>query len=360
VSARSHLLLTADAIGGVWQYSLELAAALRPLGYRATLAVLGPPLSPEQAARAATIADLHVVETGLELEWLAGEPSAIVTAERRLAELARDVGADMVQLHSPALVSEGRYPCPVIAMLHSCVASWWAAVREGPMPEDFLWRTALIRQGLNRATVSIAPSAAFAAAAGRIYGVTPLAVHNGRALPCPAAPREDHVFTAGRLWDEGKNVRLLDEAATHIAAPFMAAGPTRSPQGDAVEFQTLHCPGPLDEAALAAHLSTRPVFASAALYEPFGLSVLEAAAAGCALVLSDIPTFRELWDGAAIFADPRDARAFADAINGLIGDAAARREAGERAQARALRYSPSAMANCMASLYARVQNRVAA
>ena len=54
-----------------------------------------------------------------------------------------------------------------------------------------------------------------------------------------------------------------------------------------------------------------------ALYEPFGLAVLEAAQAGCALVLSDIPTFRELWDGAALFvAAATTPRLCAEAVTG--------------------------------------------
>ena len=49
------------------------------------------------------------------------------------------------------------------------------------------------------------------------------------------------------------------------------------------------------------------IFVSSSVYEPFGLAVLEAAGSGAALVLSDIPTFRELWDEAALFAPPGDA-----------------------------------------------------
>jgi glycosyltransferase involved in cell wall biosynthesis len=56
---------------------------------------------------------------------------------------------------------------------------------------------------------------------------------------------------------------------------------------------------------VAERLAERPVFVSASRYEPFGLAVLEAARAGCALLLSDIPTFRELWAGAAAFVRPR-------------------------------------------------------
>ncbi|MEK7342264.1 MAG: glycosyltransferase family 4 protein [Pseudomonadota bacterium] len=360
MSERRHLLLTADAVGGVWQYSVDLAAALAPYGYEVTLALLGPAASAAQRDKAAAIGSLRLIDTGLDLEWLAESPAAILAAEQRLAELAGDCRADLVQLHSPALVSRGLYRCPIVAVLHSCVASWWAAVRSGPMPADFGWRTALVAQGLARATLAVAPSAAFAEVARRHYGVAPVAVHNGRSLASAPAPMHDFVFTAGRLWDEGKNLRTLDAAAARIAVPFLAAGPTRAPHGEAVAFDTLSLQGTLDEVALARQLGARPIFASAALYEPFGLSVLEAAQAGCALVLSDIPTFRELWEDAATFVDPRDAAGFAEAINALVADPAARIEAGNRAARRAARYTPAAMASRMAGLYARLQKRAAA
>jgi glycosyltransferase involved in cell wall biosynthesis len=360
MSRARHLLLTADAVGGVWQYSLDLAAALAPFGYRVTLATLGPPPAPDQRARAAAVPGLTLIETGLALEWLATDPAELRHAETTLAQLAGDVSADLAQLHSPALAAGASWPCPVVAVLHSCVATWWSAVKQGPMPPDFHWRTDLVRAGLHRATLAIAPTAAFAAAAQRHYGVLPMPVHNGRALAVPPAATQDRVFTAGRLWDEGKNVATLDRAARRLAVPFDAAGPTRAPHGQQIALDALHPLGTLDEAALARHLAPRPVFASAALYEPFGLSVLEAAAAGCALVLSDIPTFRELWSGAATFVPPQDDAAFAAAITAFIEDSAARIEAGDRARARAARYRPAAMAARMDSLYAHAQERAAA
>jgi glycosyltransferase involved in cell wall biosynthesis len=360
MSASPHLLLTADAVGGVWQYALDLAAAFAPFGYRVTLATLGPAPSPDQRARAAAVPGLTLIETGLALEWLADDPAQMRQAEHTLARLAADVAADIVQLHSPALAAGETWPCPVVAVLHSCVATWWSAVREGPMPPDFRWRTDLVRAGLRRAALAVAPSAAFAAAAQRHYGVLPLPVHNGRAFAAPPAAMQDRVFTAGRLWDEGKNVATLDRAARRLAVPFDAAGPDRAPHGQGIALDALHPLGTLDEATLARHLSARPVFASAALYEPFGLSVLEAAASGCALVLSDIPTFRELWGGAATFVPPRDDAAFAAAITALIEDSATRIAAGERARARAARYRPAAIAARLAGLYAHERQRAAA
>jgi glycosyltransferase involved in cell wall biosynthesis len=103
------------------------------------------------------------------------------------------------------------------------------------------------------------------------------------------------------------------------------------------------------------------VFVSPALYEPFGLAVLEAAQAGCALVLSHIPTFRELWDGAALFVAPGDLRALADGLTRLIEDAALRARFADAAEWRAGQYtmekSAEKLVALMRSLLAEPQQR---
>jgi glycosyltransferase involved in cell wall biosynthesis len=98
-------------------------------------------------------------------------------------------------------------------------------------------------------------------------------------------------------------------------------------------------------------LAARPVFVSAALYEPFGLAVLEAAQAGCPLVLSDIPTFRELWEGAALFMPPLDEVAIAGAVEGLLADSGAAARLGEAARSRADDYTAEAMTAGLLDLY---------
>jgi glycosyltransferase involved in cell wall biosynthesis len=62
------------------------------------------------------------------------------------------------------------------------------------------------------------------------------------------------------------------------------------------------------------------IYALPAFYEPFGLSVLEAALSGCALVLGAIPSLRELWAGCAEFVDPTDRGSLAAALRRLIDD----------------------------------------
>ncbi len=350
-----HLLLTVDAVGGVWPYAVDLAAGLRAHGWATTLALLGPAADADQAA-AAEAAGARLVDTGLALDWMSDDAATVCAAGAALAALARAERADLVQLNQPALAA-GFGGIPVVAAIHSCVGTWWDAVHGGPLPADLAWQAALTGEGLREADAVVAPTTAFARAVAVRYGVIARVVANGRApLPAEAAPMRDVALTAGRLWDAGKDVATLDRAAARLAIPFAAAGSLDGPHGATVEPRHLATLGRLDDATLGAHLAARPVFVSAARYEPFGLAVLEAALAGCALVLSDIPTFRELWDGAATFAAPGDDAAFASAIAALIADPVEREAAGDRAHARAsaARFTPAAMAAAMAAIYRTV------
>jgi glycosyltransferase involved in cell wall biosynthesis len=349
-----RVLITADAVGGVWQYSLDLARGLSRLGIDTILAVMGPSPSAEQGAAAEAIAGLELVDTGLPLDRLAEKAWSLRAAGEEIAALARRRGADLIQLNTPALAAGTAFTLPVVAVHHSCVATWWEAVHGTPLPADFAWRSDLVRAGLHAADAVVAPTAAFGASVQRVYGLqeAPRTVHNGRSpLELPRQPPHDFVFTAGRLWDEGKNVDTLDAAAGRIPVPVRAAGPLQGPHGTSVIFDNIDCLGNLGEEELARWLSARPVFVSAALYEPFGLAVLEAAAAGCPLILSDIPTFRELWDEIAIFVAPRDERGFTRAIANLVGDDFERAVMGRASAERALLYTPDVTAAQMAAIY---------
>lgn len=352
--SRRRLLLVGDAVGGVWVYSLELARALKPLGIETVLAVTGPAPSAGQREAAA---EMQLIDSGLPLEWLDTSEDEIARASAELARIAASERADMVQTSSAALLAGASFDCPTVAVQHSCIATWWQAVKGRALPADFQWRQELVARGLRRADAVVAPSRAFAEATRRAYALERpvIAVHNGRTpRQFRELPQGHFVFTAGRLWDEGKNAATLDGAAARIDAPFQAAGATHGPNGTSFQADHLITLGELGEDKVGGVLAARPVYASAALYEPFGLSVLEAAQAGCALVLSDIPTHRELWEGAAVFVGARDERGFGDAVERLLDDRDERCRLGERARIHARRYSPEHMAGGMAEIYTGV------
>jgi glycosyltransferase involved in cell wall biosynthesis len=87
----------------------------------------------------------------------------------------------------------------------------------------------------------------------------------------------------------------------------------------------------------------RELYASAAIYvatsryEPFGLSPLEAALSGCALVINDIPVFHELWGDAALYFQRNDPHALAELMSELKHSPWLREQYGARAYETACR-----------------------
>jgi glycosyltransferase involved in cell wall biosynthesis len=98
-------------------------------------------------------------------------------------------------------------------------------------------------------------------------------------------------------------------------------------------------------------LGRAAIFVAPARYDPFGLAILEAAAAGCALVLGDIPSLRENWDGAAVFVDPEDRSALTSAVNVLIANPRERSRVAAAVQRRAREFTLPRMARAYAALY---------
>lgn len=352
----TRVLITTDAVGGVWTYSVTLGQSLRSCGVEVTLAVLGPSPSADQID---TASGLKIIWTDAALDWQADSSDMVAEAAGVIAELVKSTRCELLQLHSPAYLAFGTFAAPTVAMMHSCVGTWWSAVRGGPMPSSLAWRSVLVKTGLANADAVVAPTHSFAQAVAEFYRVSsPIVVANALAPPAgepdcshlPAATGP-FAFMAGRLWDEGKDVRTLNEAASLIDMAVVAAGATGRDVDGALAFPHLRLPGALSARQMRGMFARQPIFISTAVYEPFGLTVLEAADAGCALVLTDIPTFRELWDGAAVFYPPRDAQKLAQALDDLRRAPLRRLELARGAKLRSAPFSAQAQAQQMLALY---------
>ena len=166
--------------------------------------------------------------------------------------------------------------------------------------------------------------------------------------PLPKSPK---ILAAGRIWDEAKNLTVLDAVAPSLEWPIEIAGDVDHPEGGKVRFHNVRLLGRLTAAQMAQQLGTAAIFVAPARYEPFGLAILEAAAAECALVLGDIPSLRENWRGAAIFVPPDDVAALSSALRHLIGDAGERARLAASARCRAQRFTIRRAADAYRVLY---------
>src|SRR5205823_7959997 len=110
----------------------------------------------------------------------------------------------------------------------------------------------------------------------------------------------------------------------------------------------------LSPSRLTSYLARAAIYAAPSLYEPFGMAVLEAAGAGCALVLSDIPSFRENWSGAAILVPSKNWGSWINSLKRLIDDPSLRVKLGQQAQARAAELTADKMGRRYFSSYLEV------
>ncbi|HEY0552342.1 MAG TPA: glycosyltransferase family 4 protein [Verrucomicrobiae bacterium] len=348
----NRVLMTADTVGGVWTYVLELARVLYKQDVEIALATMGARLTSAQRHEIECIPNLRVFESTYKLEWMHEPWQDVQAAGEWLLDLERRLRPDIVHLNNYA---HGTLPfsAPKLVVAHSDVLSWWRAVKGEEAPVSWNQYRDVVRTGLRSADLIVAPSTCALADVIHHYG--PLrktaVVRNGREISFRRAAKEPFIFSSGRLWDEAKNISTLAGIASELSWPVHVAGDTTEPCGKSVSFRNVRLLGRLNASQMAEQFERAAIYCLPVRYEPFGLSALEAALAGCALVLGDIPSQREIWRDAVVFVEPNDARALHSALQRLIEDPTRRRELADRAQDRATQFTPLQMASSYLGLY---------
>ena len=352
----THVLLTTDVVGGVWDFSLALSRALADSRFaRVTLFALGTPsahqIDQAHQAQAALIAE------PLKLEWMQDAEADVAATRRVVSRLVNQLRPDVVHANQFAAACVDTR-VPVVLTLHSDVLSWrrWT-LGTSDVPSDWAPYVGLVREALRRADTVVAVSRFLAQQVCDLYDFSGRVevIHNGwPAPPSIAAQREPITLLAGRVWDAAKNIGLAAEAAQSgdFGAIYVAGEITHPEGGESLLSKPLQPLGFLDRATLDQWLDRAAIYLSPARYDPFGLLPLQAALHGCALVLSDIPSYRELWDGAATFFSLEDVHDLQTAWRAALADP---KPGAKRARQRACeRYSGERMADTYAGLYARV------
>ncbi|WP_181164487.1 glycosyltransferase family 4 protein [Amaricoccus solimangrovi] len=356
MSARARqprVLMTLDAVGGVWTYALTLARALVARGSDVAFLGFGPRPGPERAREARWLGQLDWSDA--PLDWQATDPDRLAAVGPAIRTALRRYRADLALLAAPSQAVGVNADAPLVSVAHSCLATWFRAVRDTEVPREIAWKAEATRAGLRACAAVVAPTAAHAALLRRCYPGTPepAVIWNGAAprIPCEAAGRDTAPVAVARWWDPGKGGVILDAAAARMRAPARLIGPCEVPGEYPFRPRHTEAIGPLPHEAALAMVARAPFLIAPSLYEPFGLAVAEAASMGVPLLLADIPTFRELWGGAALFYPARDPEALARAADELAGDAAQRLRLGAAARARAERYRPARQAESMLALF---------
>ncbi|MDB5594828.1 MAG: glycosyltransferase [Hyphomicrobiales bacterium] len=340
--------------------SLEAAGTLFTHGIETVLVPVGCGPDEAQALAARRIPGLSFATESLP----ALDVLADTDADRLLDEIAASIGADLVLLHDPALATHGRRLPQIVSCTSSPILEWRSLHGDQEPPPDIACRTARECRGLHAADLIIVPSLSFAEGLKREHGLAqlPTVVHpNAKATSASPKARDlthdAFILTADPICSEGDEIAMLDRAAGRMGGVVISIGSALDICGRAVCFETIHTVGPLSTAETQGLLARAPVFVSATRFTSFGRIVLQAAAQGCALILSDIPAHREFWNGAACFVPCGDEGAFAAAMRRTLEDDSHRRVLSETASRRAGTLSLNRMGNGIHAAFVSLSER---
>jgi len=354
MAAPLRVLITADAVGGVWTHVRTLVEAFGP-AVEATVAVLGPQPPPTLPATWRRRVHHHAGR----LEWMPQPWADVADSGRWLLQLAARVRPDVIHVNGYAHAALP-FDAPVLVGAHSCVCSWWRAVHGSPAPA--MWDTYRqhVHAGLQAAAQVVTPTAAMLHMLQAEHGMPARrsVIHNGASGRRGTGARECRIVSVGRFWDEAKNLSVLDRIAPDLSWPVTVIGPLDLPDHAPRSAPAgVDAVGALPPARVAAWLRRASVYAHPARYEPFGLSVLEAAQAGCALVLADLPSLREVWGPAALYVPADDDEGWRVTLQALT--ACPERVASLAAAARhaARRYTAATMAHAYLRVYRQLAGR---
>src|SRR5215212_2320079 len=201
--------MTADTVGGVWTYAIELTRALggRMDHVDFVLATMGA--LPSASQRAEVPDNVRLVPSEYRLEWMDDPWPDLARAGAWLLDIEAAEAPDVVHLNGYA---HGALPfrAPKLVVGHSCVMTWWSAVRNEDAPPSWNEYREQVARGLRACDLVVAPTAWMLGALDERYAFdTPTRlIYNGRSDEQPTTgerPRTT-VFSAGRLWDEAKNL----------------------------------------------------------------------------------------------------------------------------------------------------------
>ncbi|HZT72712.1 MAG TPA: glycosyltransferase family 4 protein [Terriglobales bacterium] len=357
-----RVLLTTDTWGGIGSFTRELALGLAERGHEVALASFGPAATLAWASGRAIACRV----SPLPLEWMPRAGALAEAARRWVEDLAAEFRPDILHANHFAFAA-APVAAATVMTVHSDVVSWWRAVHGGAPPAS-AWRDAYVAQAqaaLRRCAAAVVPTAAAAADIRASFGtsVAMQVIANGMTPATTApSPKRPVALAAGRIWDAGKQMALLFRR--DLPLPLRLAGPCEAPaEAGCARVRVPALPrleylGALAHEPLQRAMAEAAIFVSPSRYEPFGLAALEAAWAGCALLLNDRPSLREVWGGAAAYFRRDDGDDMVRQLAALAGDDARRERLAAAARQRAERlYSRELMTVRYLRLYAALAQR---
>jgi phosphatidylinositol alpha-mannosyltransferase len=278
------------------------------------------------------------------------------------ATLERIAGFDVVHVHEPLVPGPSRHALRAdgprrVATFHAY------AEREGLVSRAVRRLASGPLARLDAALAVSAPAASFAA---RVYPGPIEVIPNGLEVadfpprPVPLEPRAvPRLLFVGRFSEPRKGLEVLLGASARLQAMGRPVEVLIAGDGDRERFEPAALRGAarflgrLSDAELATAYADADLLCAPSLGgESFGLVLVEAMAAGCPVVASDIAGYAAASAGAALLVPPGDAEGLATALDRALHDPTLQAQLRERGRFRAEQLDWSLVARRVRAVYA--------
>ncbi len=288
----------------------------------------------------------------------------------RVRRWVRDGEFDVLHVHEPASPSLGLLACwastgPVVATFHTA----------NPRSRAMTAASGILRTALDKVTARVAVSEQARRTIVDHLDADAVVIPNGiYTQPFAAARRQrtgpdarPTIAFLGRIDEARKGLPVLLDAVPAIRSRVpglrvlvAGRGPERDsmPRGGDLSVTYL---GEIDDAAKARLLASADVYVAPHTgQESFGIVLIEAMAAGAAVVASDLPAFVDVLEGgrAGVLVPTGDRAALSHAVSGLLLDPGRRQKLAATGQLVAGRYDWSVVGERIEAVYALVARRV--
>lgn len=349
-----QILMTTDTLGEVWLYSLNLARALEPFDVHIHLASMGAMPNKEQKEEIEALGNVTLYSSNWQLEWMHNPWDEVEAAGHWLKYLQSEIRPHLMHFNHYSLAALP-WKSPVLLVGHGNLLSWWEAVHGVPAPEEYhIYRTK-VSEGIQAASMVVASTASALEEFTRHYG--PIArqqlIHHSIISPqANTRAKQPFILAAGNLDYETDYPDFCESlAAKALSWPLLVIDEKQKTGEQQAYAPNLHWLGKLSRQAQADRLAAAAVYLHPVKYDPFGLRVLEAAHAGCAMVLADIPTLRELWQDAALFIAVADVTSAHQQVEALLQNKKQRQLLAQKAKVRARQYNAAVQGKHYFNLY---------
>lgn len=343
--------------GGVQGQVLALGRSLRSLGH--DVRVLGPCDGPPPDAGVTPLGNSLPTAANGSVAPIAPDPAAQLRTIRAL----RDERFDIVNVHEP--IAPGVAQTALLFKSQPLVGTFHAAGESA----GYRWLNPIVRWLAGKLDLRCAVSEDARAMAANAVGGSYELLFNGVELglyagPAAAPASQPTILFLGRH-EPRKGLAVLLDAMGELSPDVRLWVASDGPETAALQQQAAGDPriewlGRLSEQEKVERLRSADVFCAPSLGgESFGVVLLEAMAAGTAVVASDLPGYAKVArsDRDALLVPPGDPSALAVQLQRVLGDSTLRESLTASGSTRATEFSMDRLAALYVGLYEQVLER---